>query len=212
MAIAKDFNEHTAKGNRIDMSDAAYKIWARTVLKKIIDPKYFIMVSQNFSELEVSYSNRHNFGVIVDGILDIMSEDNEGINIGCRVDDLIKNHLPELYRVRNSGAFNGAFAGSNQSRSRVKINDATVFAKKVPDLNTNEILVSLGKLSSLRWETMAYIKSGATRGTNFGTLTDLCLEQVEKMNEIVASVLGDDPSILDPGYFSKLFRKRFIMH
>ena len=164
MAIAKDFNEHTAKGNRIDMSDAAYKIWARTVLKKIIDPKYFIMVSQNFSELEVSYSNRHNFGIIVDGILDILKEDNEGLNIGCRVDDLIKNHLPELYRVRNSGAFTGAFAGSNQKRSRVKINVATVFAKKVPDLNSDEILVSLGKLSSLRWERVNNKRCGQRDG------------------------------------------------
>ena len=156
------------------------------------------MVSQNFSELEVSYSNRHNFGVIVDGILDILSEDNEGLNIGCRIDDLIKNHLPELYRVRNSGFL-------NFNRSRVKINVATVFGKERPEISADEILVSLGKLSSLRWETLAYIKSGATRGTNFGTLTDLCHEQVEKMSEIAASVLGEDPSILEPGYFSKLF-------
>lgn len=181
------------------MSEEAYKIWARTVLKKIIDPKYFILVSQNFSEMEVSYSNRHNFGVIVDGIIDMLKEDNDGINIGCRIDDLIKNHLPDLYRVRNSGSF-------NFNRSRVKRNDATVFGKTNPDLDANETLVSLGKLSSIRWETMAYIKSGATRGTNFGSLTDLCFQQVEKMNEIVATVLGEDPSILEPGYFSKLFR------
>ena len=105
------------------------------------------------------------------------------------------------YRVRNSGAF-------NFNRSRVIINDATVFCSNAPEITSDEVMASLGKLSSLRWDTLAYIKSGATRGTNFGSLTKLCFEQVEKMNEIVASVFGDDPSILEHGFYSRLFRNR----
>ena len=108
-------------------------------------------------------------------------------------------HVHIHLRRRNSGAF-------NFNRSRVKINDATVYSSNDPQITFDEMIVALGKLSSLRWETLAYIKSGATRGTNFGSLTKLCFEQVEKMNEIVASVFGEDPSILEHGFYSKLFR------
>ena len=99
MDIAKDFNDMTKSGGRKDMSDEAYKIWARTVLKKIIKPVFYSMVASNFSELEMSYSNRHNFGVIIDGVFEILGEDNEGVNIGCRLDDLIRNNLPDLFRI-----------------------------------------------------------------------------------------------------------------
>ena len=84
-----------------------------------------------------------------------------------------------------------------------------MFSSDDPQITFDEVIVSLGKLSGLRWDTLAYIKSGATRGTNFGSLTKLCFEQVEKMNEIVASVLGDDPSILEHGFYSKMFRNSF---
>ena len=98
MDIAKDFNDLTKCGARKDMSEEAYKIWARTVLKKVIKPEFYSMVASNFSDMETSYSNRHNFGVILDGILEILSEDNEGVNIGCRIDDLIRSNLPDLLR------------------------------------------------------------------------------------------------------------------
>ena len=199
MPKAKDFNDHTNMGNRKDMCDSAFKIWARTFLKKIIAPEYYILVSANLADMELSYSNRHNFGVIVDGVLEILSEDNEGINIGCRIDDLIKANIPSLLAVRNSGFL-------NFNRSRVQLPVAAVYSRSKVELSFDEVIVSLGKLSSIRWETLAYIKSGATRGTNFGTLTELCFEQVEKMNEIVASVIGDNPDVLDPGYYSKLLR------
>lgn len=195
-------------GNRNDMCESAFKIWARTVLKKLIAPEFFTMVSANLTDMEMSYSNRHNFGAIVDGALEILSEDNEGINIGCRIDDLIKANLPLLFKTRNSG-----FLNFNLSRVQVDgigITDATVYSRTSIELTFDEVMVSLGKLSSIRWETLAYIKSGATRGTNFGSLTELCFEQVEKMNETVASVVGDNPDVLDPGYYSKLLRNESI--
>lgn len=98
MEIAKDFNDMTRSGGRKDMSEEAYKIWARSILKKVIKPDFYSMVASNFSEMETSYSNRHNFGIIIDGIFEILSEDNEGVNIGCRIDDLIRNNLPDLFR------------------------------------------------------------------------------------------------------------------
>ena len=112
---------------------------------------------------------------------------------------MTRNDYENLHRVRNSGSF-------NFNRSRVILNDATVFSNVIIELTADEIMVSLGKLSSLRWDTLAYIKSGATRGTNFGSLTKLCFEQVEKMTEIVASVIGEDPTILEHGFYSKMFR------
>ena len=181
------------------MTDAAYRIWQRIVLKKIIAAEFYPMVSANVSDLDTSYDNRHNFGAIIDGVLEILSEDNEGINIGCRIDDLIRSKLPNLFKLRNSGF-------KNFNKCRVQITDATVFSRSEIDLTEDEVLSSLGKLSSVRYETLAYIKSGAARGPNFGSVTELCYEQIGKMNEIIASVIGDDPSCLDPGYYSNMFR------
>ena len=99
MEIAKDFNDLTRSGNRKDMGLEAYKIWVRSVLKKIIKPEYFIMVSANCDKLGTDSASRHIFGGLVDSILEILQENNEGISIGCRIDDLIKKVLPELLRT-----------------------------------------------------------------------------------------------------------------
>ena len=41
--FAKDFNEMTKNGLRKDMSGEFYRIWARSVLKIIIKPEFFIL-------------------------------------------------------------------------------------------------------------------------------------------------------------------------
>ena len=75
-----------------------YKIWARMFLKAIIKNEYYVMVAINFSDMEVKPANRHFFGVLVDKVFQILKEENAGVNIGCRIDDLIRHTLPELYR------------------------------------------------------------------------------------------------------------------
>ena len=89
--------------------------------------------------------------------------------------------------------------------SRVKISSQTVYARDAPDINLNDLITSLGKISAFRWETLAYIKGGAMMGTNFGRLTEMCMAQINKLTETVASVFGPDPSVLEPGFYSKLF-------
>ena len=45
--LAKDFNSMTMKGERRDMSVVLYQNWARAILKKLIKPELFILVSGN---------------------------------------------------------------------------------------------------------------------------------------------------------------------
>lgn len=55
----------------------------------------------------------------------------------------------------------------------------------------------------IRWETLCFIKSGAMKGKNAGTVTVACLEQSETVEELVASTIGTDAGVLEPGYYSK---------
>ena len=41
--FAKEFNEMTRRGLRKDMSGEFYRIWARSILKQIIKPEFFIL-------------------------------------------------------------------------------------------------------------------------------------------------------------------------
>ena len=83
---------------------------------------------------------------------------------------------------------------------------ATNFARNKVLITKEEALVDLAKMSSIRWETLAFIKSGCMKGTDFGTVSNPCLEQIGMVNHALASVIGDDASVLEPGYYSKLFR------
>ena len=87
----------------------------------------------------------------------------------------------------------------------MQVDENTIFAKRNPKITFNGTLISLAKLSSVRWETVAFIKSGAMEGTEFGTLSERCYEQYKSFENLVASVIGNDPSVLAPGYYSKLF-------
>ena len=80
------------------------------------------------------------------------------------------------------------------------------FSREFVSLNKIDMLVSLGKISSIRWDTLAFIKGGAMKGTSYGFVSETCYLQKKKANEIISSVLGDDTSVLDPGYYSKRFQ------
>ena len=58
-------------------------------------------------------------------------------------------------------------------------------------------------MSVIRWETLCFIKGGAMKGKNAGTVTVACFEQSETVEALVASVIGTDAGVLDPGYYSK---------
>ena len=80
------------------MGKEAFKIWCRNILKKIINPNYFIMVSANFSELEMTHQVKHNFGKFLDGLFEIMAENDTEAKLGFRIDELLRKFLPQLLR------------------------------------------------------------------------------------------------------------------
>ena len=98
LEIAKDFNRKTKNGDRKDMGQEAFKIWCRTILQKIVKPNYFIMVSANLSEINFDHAKRHAFGQVIDGIFELAKDDNEGVDVGFRIEELVKRFLPELLR------------------------------------------------------------------------------------------------------------------
>ena len=89
------------------------------------------------------------------------------------------------------------------AEKRLLIEENAVFTKTKPKLDRKELLLSLSKLALVRWETLCFIKSGAMKGVDSGTLTVACLEQTETAEKLIASVIGNDAGILDPGRYSK---------
>ena len=61
ITIAKEFNEMTRAGKRKNMCMEAYKIWARMMLKQIIKPGFFIMVSGNNNNINACIYFLHIF-------------------------------------------------------------------------------------------------------------------------------------------------------
>ena len=99
--------------------------------------------------------------------------------------------------------------GGRNAKPKVKQRDGASIFKDVINLTFNEAMASLGKFSMIRWETLAYCKSGAGMGVNYGSLSKQCFKQYEEAIDLVADVIGDDPSVLEPGYYSKMLRKAF---
>ena len=80
------------------MGQEAFKIWCRTILQKVVNPNFFIMVSANLSEIKFCSAKRHAFGQILDGILELIKEDNDEVILGFRIEELFNRFLPELLR------------------------------------------------------------------------------------------------------------------
>ena len=90
MKTAADFNTLTRRGLRKDMGNEAFFIFARRILKKVIKRKFYIQCVLNLTQYyDASSDNRQKFGYIIDGIIEILEDDNVNINVGCRIDDLI---------------------------------------------------------------------------------------------------------------------------
>lgn len=89
------------------------------------------------------------------------------------------------------------------AEKRLHIEEGAIFCRLKPMLNRRQMLVSLGMLSMIRWETLCFIKSGAMKGVNAGTLTVACWEQTETVEALITAVIGNDSGVLDPGHYSK---------
>ena len=230
MKTAAEFNELTKKGIRTDTGIEACKIWIRKVFKKIIKKEFFIIVATNISELELNEDNKQRLGQVLDRVFNCIEDKDFTGKVGYRIDELIRSSLPSLIRnslnlnILNGKTFlmqqiieiqnrvrNSGFGQAMNMESRVQIDGETNFSRNEIQITKDEALIDLAKISSIRWETLAYIKSGCMKGTNFGTVSNLCFEQIGLVNHALASVIGDDASLLGPGYYSKLFRSGDLM-
>ena len=86
---------------------------------------------------------------------------------------------------------------------RVKVDSSTKIAKENPELNKQELLISLGRISAVRLDTLCFVKGGAMKGTKAGTVTIACHEQLETAEALLAAVIGEDAGVLEPGPYSK---------
>ena len=80
------------------MSKEAYRTWARKALKEIIKPEFFTMVSSNISELPDDDDNRIRFGRVLDAILKLTEDKNPSPDIGRKIDEIFRAHLPSILR------------------------------------------------------------------------------------------------------------------
>ena len=87
---------------------------------------------------------------------------------------------------------------------RIHIDNNDYISKVKIEITREDALISLAKMSSIRWDTLCYLKGGAMRGVNHGTLSNPCYDEVKQSQPIIASVIGLDPGILEPGYYSKV--------
>ena len=83
------------------------------------------------------------------------------------------------------------------------VNTNTIFAKDKPLINKQDLLLSLGRISSIRCDTMGYLKGGAMKGSKSGTVTIASLEQYQSAEALLSSVVGNDVGVLEPGHYSK---------
>ena len=98
MEVAANFNKMTKEGARRDMSKEAFSIWARKMLKGIIRPEFFIMVSSNLSELPNTTEMRTKFGKAMDAIFKLVENGPEMTENGKKIDEIFQQYLPSLLR------------------------------------------------------------------------------------------------------------------
>ena len=85
---------------------------------------------------------------------------------------------------------------------RIKVDD--YYSKVNIEITKQDVMISLAKMSVVRWDTICYLNGGAMKGVNHGTLSNPCYEEVKQAQSLIISVIGVDPGILDPGYYSKV--------
>ena len=81
--------------------------------------------------------------------------------------------------------------------------EGETFCKDKPEINHRQLMNELGLTTCMRWETYAFIKSGANQGVNQGTVTKACFQQIKTADAVIANVIGLDAGILAPGFHSK---------
>jgi len=96
--FAAKFNKSTFEGNRKDMGKEALRTWMRKVLKGIVKPEFFIMISANLSELPDTEENRANFGKTIDETLRLIEDKNTNMQNGHSIDEIFTRYLPSLFR------------------------------------------------------------------------------------------------------------------
>ena len=105
---AKEFANMTRDKKRKKMSNEVFKIWVRRIFKKIIKPEYFTLVCVNFSNVEMTRSNKMKLGVmfeeiiqITDGprrVYDVDNDQHVPVAVASKCDEVIRKQFPSLLR------------------------------------------------------------------------------------------------------------------
>ena len=148
------------------------------------------------TDLPNTEANRHRFGKILDSICKLTRGSDMGAPLARAADEAIKQYLPELFKKETNTL-------GLLKEYRIKKDASETFSREVIQVYDADTMNSLGKISSIRWESYAFVKGGAGKGVNYGSLSDSCHEQVKKVEDLAASVLGSDAGVLAPGFYSK---------
>ena len=203
---AKDFAKMTRDKKRKKMSTEVMKIWMRRMLKKVIKPEYYILVCTNFASLEMTRAERMKFGVMLEELLGIVGgprrifniEEDKTVDVAIakKCDEVIRKNFPSLLSLDVEGF-------PSAKKRRVRFDEGDTFSLDDPLIDWHDTMISIAQISSIRWDTLCFLKGGAMKkGENRGTLSDKCLEEADKAEDMIMSLLSD-PSIFDPGYYSK---------
>ena len=119
-----------------------------------------------------------------------------GASLAAKSDELFRQFLPELFELTGNSA-------SPDNMHRIQKSSKETFSRDEIQLNDRTVMNSLGLISSIRWESYAFCKGGAGKGVNYGSLSKACFEEFQKVEKLVASVLGNDAGVLEPGFYSK---------
>ena len=204
--IARDFNEMTRTGKRNCMADEFFNIWFRSILKQIIKPERFILVSENLNDARRTPNYKRKCGQLLDAILESLEKYEDAFlgkpncGNGYKIDDCIRKFLPELLNSHVK-----PFALNNEG-CPLDMNLLEKWGKDEIALTKEQLVVHAGKLSFIRWEIYAFIKGGGAMGENTGKLTQFTHEQMKKADIIASSVLGTDAGVLAPKTYSCLFK------
>ena len=164
-----------------------------------------IKVCKNLEKIKDKPGFRIAFGKIIDDILEsienyddaFLGTPNDGT--GYKVDDCIRKHLPDLL---DAGLV--PFPKGNEG-CPIDIDLRERWGKYNIAITREQLMVHVGKITSVLWERLAYVKGGGVMGENMGKLTKFTHEQLIKATKIASSVLGSDAGVLTPHIYSKLF-------
>ena len=151
----------------------------------------------NFEKIGNSKQERAKVGEMIDRILDILEDKRNEVfaSTGVKLDNCIKEIFPILF---DDGA--KPFA---ENTAHILYETGTTWTRDSTDFCRQTALVTLGKISAVKWDSYAFVKAGGCMGKSAGQLTEYTYNQIAKADQVAASVLGTNVGIVEPGAYTK---------